>query len=248
MRGKNVCRVLLVGCWIALAYDPPLHAATHGVSPEARAAVDHVLTTTRSVRRRLDLERPVEPKVIEEAIDIAVQAPTGSNVQGWHFLVVTDPAAKKEIAALYRKAADVYRSRRPQFPEGDPRRAQQDRMVASGVHLYQHMHEVPAIVFFGIDGRVEKEPPATQAATYGSVLPAAWSFMLALRARGVGATWTTLALNQERELAKLLRIPDTITLGVMMPIAYYKGSDFKPAPRLPARERTYWNSWGKKRP
>jgi nitroreductase len=161
---------------------------------------------------------------------------------------VTDPAAKAAIADLYRKGADLYRTRpRPEYAADDPRRKQQARITASGAHLYRHLHEVPAIVFVGIDGRVEKEPAVAQAATYGSVLPAAWSFMLALRARGVGATWTTLALIHERELAKLLGIPDSVTLAVMMPVAYYTGSDFHPAKRLPASERTYWNAWGRRR-
>jgi nitroreductase len=221
---------------------------TAGLPPEARAVVDHVLTTTRSVRRRLDLGRPVEPEVIEQAIDVAVQAPTGSNAQGWHFLVVTDPAAKRAIADLYRRGAEIYRSRpRAPLPPGDPRAAEQARLAASGEHLHRHLHEVPAIVFAGIEGRVEHEPPVAQASIYGSVLPAAWSFMLALRARGVGAAWTTLALIYERELAALLGVPAHVTLAVMMPVAHYTGSDFRPARRLPARDRTHWDAWGRRR-
>ncbi len=209
------------------------------------AAIDHVLTTTRTVRQRLDLTRPVDPKVITEAIDIAVQAPTGSNAQGWYFIVVTDPAKKKAIADLYRKGADMYANRaRPEYAADDPRTKQRAQIAKSGTYLYKHLHEVPAIVFAGIEGRFEKEPQFVQASTYGSILPAAWSFMLALRTRGVGAAWTTLALIHEKEVAQILGIPDNITLAVMMPIAYYKGTDFKPAKRLPAKEHTYWNTWG----
>lgn len=241
-------RYLLSTALVALLGFAP-DARAEGIPPEQRAAVDHVLKTTRSVRKRLDLKRPVDPKLIEEAIDIAIQAPTGSNVQGWHFVVVTDPAAKKAIADLYRKGAETYRTVRTRttYPPDDPRARQQPRMAASGAYLTEHMHEVPAIVFAGIEGRVEKEPLARQAATYGSVIPAAWSFMLALRARGVGATWTTLALIHEDEVRKLLQIPDDITLAVMFPVAYYTGSDFKPAKRLPARDRTHWNAWGRRR-
>jgi nitroreductase len=160
---------------------------------------------------------------------------------------VTEPAAKTAIADLYRKGADQYRTMaRPDYGPDDPRRKQQAKIAASGAHLYQHLHEVPAIVFAAIDG-VENDPPAAQAAKYGSVLPAAWSLMLALRARGVGAAWTTLALIHERELAKLLGIPDSVTLAVMLPVAYYTGSDFRPAKRLPASGRTYWNAWGRRR-
>ena len=212
------------------------------------AAVDHILTTTRSVRRRLDLTRPVDPKVIEEAINVALQAPTGSNAQDWHFIVVTDPEKKKAIADLYRKSADEYRNRaRPNYGADDPRTAQQKRLGESGAYLYQHLHEVPLFVFAGIDGRFEKEPQFMQASRYGSILPAAWSFMLALRARGVGSAWTTLALRYEKEVAKILGVPENITLAVMMPVAYYTGTDFKPAKRLPAKDLTYWNTWGQKR-
>lgn len=237
---------LMLAGLVLLGARAPLYA--DGIPANERAAVDHVLKTTRSVRKRLDLKRPVDPKIIEEAIDIAVQAPTGSNAQGWHFIVVTDPEAKKAIAELYRKGADLYRTMpRKEYASDDPRRAQLAKMAASGAYLTQHMHEVPAIVFAGIEGRVEKEPLAAQASTYGSILPAAWSFMLALRARGVGAAWTTLALIHEKEVAKLLNVPDSITLAVMLPIGYYTGEDFKPADRLPARDRTHWNSWGRRR-
>lgn len=248
MRSRHLLSTALAAL-VGLAVDGAVVARAEGIPPEQRKAVDHVLTTTRSVRKRLDLTRPVDPKIIEEAIDIAIQAPTGSNVQGWQFVVVTDPKTKQAIADLYRKGADLYRTQRPRatYPPDDPRAKQQVRMAASGASLYQHMQDVPAIVFFGIEGRVETEPLAAQASTYGSVIPAAWSFMLALRARGVGATWTTLALIHEQELRKLLKIPDDITLAVMMPIAYYTGSDFKPAKRLPARDRTHWNTWGERR-
>lgn len=220
-------------------------AVPAGLPTAERLATDRLLTTTRSVRKRLDLTRPVERRTIEEAIDVAIQAPTGSNVQGWHFLVVTDPAKKAAIADLYRRGTDAYMQRpRPAYAPDDPRRGQQARIGASGAHLYAHLQDVPAIVFVGIDGRVESQPPVAQASTYGSVIPAAWSFMLALRARGVGAAWTTLALIHERELQKLLAIPESVTLAVMLPIGYYTGDDFKPAKRLPARDRTYWNTWG----
>jgi len=239
--------VLAASVW-SFAEDRQPSSTNTGISAQELAAVDHILATTRTVRKRLDLTRPVDPKTIEQAIDIALQAPTGSNRQGWHFVVVTDPEKKKAIADLYRKAADVYQSRpRPDYKPDDPRAKQGKRIGDSAAYLHQHMHEVPAIVFAGIEGRVEKEPAFVQASMYGSVLPSAWSFMLALRARGVGSAWTTLALMHEQELAKVLGIPDTLTLGVMMPIGYYTGTDFKPAKRLPARGRTHWNSWGQHR-
>jgi nitroreductase len=161
---------------------------------------------------------------------------------------VTDPEKKKAIADLYRKGADQYASNpRPDYGKDDPRTKQRERVYASAAYLYQHLHEVPALVIACIEGRVEKEAQVRQASTYGSILPAAWSFMLALRARGVGSAWTTLHLIHEQEAAKVLGIPDTVTQAVLMPVAYYKGTDFKPAKRLPARERTHWNTWGQRR-
>lgn len=169
------------------------------------AAVDHILTTTRSVRKRLDLTRPVEPEVIERAIEIAMQAPTGSNLQNWHFSVITDPEKKKAIADLYRKGADQYANRqRPQYAEDDPRTRQRARIAESGAHLYKHLHEVPVLVIACIEGRVENQPQFVQASTYGSILPAAWSFMLALRTRGVGSAWTTLTSFMKRRRRRFL--------------------------------------------
>ncbi len=223
-------------------------ATKKGAPTRDLAAIDHLLTTTRTVRKRLDLTRPVEAKIIEGAIEIAVQAPTGSNAQGWHFVVVTDPEKKKAIADLYRKGADMYANRpRSEYGAEDPRAKQRGQIAKSGAYLYKHLHEVPVLVFACVEGRFEKEPQFVQASMYGSILPAAWSFMLALRARGVGAAWTTLALIHEKEVAQVLGIPDNITLAVMMPVAYYKGTDFKPAKRLPAKEHTHWNTWGQRR-
>ena len=236
-----------------LSFAPISHAQSAvekkpGLASDDLATVDHLLSTTRSVRKRLDLTKPVEPAVIEKAIEIALQAPTGSNNQNWHFVVVTDPDKKKAIADLYRQGADQYaNSPRPDYGKDDPRTKQRERIYASAGYLYQHLHEVPVIVIACIDGRVEKEPQVRQASLYGSILPAAWSFMLALRARGVGSAWTTLHLIHEKEAAKVLGIPDTVTQAVLMPVAYYKGTDFKPAKRIPARERTHWNTWGQQR-
>ncbi len=251
MRRRATILSLVMGLTV-LSMGSPAHAQAQSPTEAKKAnvskdlaAIDHLLTTTRTVRKRLDLTRPVDAKIIEEAIEIAVQAPTGSNAQGWYFVVVTDPEKKKAIADLYRKGADMYADRpRPEYSANDPRTKQSAQIAKSGAYLYKHLPEVPVIVFACIEGRFEKEPQFVQASMYGSILPAAWSFMLALRARGVGAAWTTLALIHEKEVAKILAIPDNITLAVMMPVAYYKGTDFKPAKRIPAKEHTYWNTWG----
>ena len=212
--------------------------------------VDHLLTTTRSVRKRLDLARPVEPAVLERAIEIALQAPTGSNSQGWHFLVVTDPEKRAALAGLYRRAFEAYASApmRPELPPDDPRARQLPRIIDSASYLAEHLHEVPVHVVPCVEGRVENAGTLAQASVYGSILPAVWSFMLALRARGVGSAWTTLHIMYEQEAAKVLGVPDSVTQTALLPVAYYKGAEFKPAGRLPARQRTHWNTWGKRRP
>jgi len=214
------------------------------------ASVDHLLTTTRSVRKRLDMKRPVDLAVLETCIEIAFQAPTGSNAQGWHMLVVTDADKRAALAKLYKQAFDMYRSmaeNAPQVQEGDPRREQTLRIIDSAAYLTEHLQEAPVHVIPCIEGRVESGPVVFQASMYGSILPAVWSLMLALRARGLGSAWTTLHLIHEKEAAALLGIPDNITQTALLPVAYFTGTDFKPAKRLPARDSTHWNTWGQRR-
>jgi len=215
------------------------------------ATVDHLLTTTRSVRKRLDFSRPVDPAVIERCIAIALQAPTGSNMQGWHFLVVTDAAKRARLAELYRQAFEVYanapETMRPVIPQEDPRFAQTERIVESAGYLAAHLHEAPVLVIPCIEGRIENAGVLAQASIYGSILPAVWSFMLALRARGLGSAWTTLHLMFEQDAAAVLGIPAHITQTALLPVAYFTGTDFKPAKRLPAEGRTHWETWGRRR-
>src|SRR5690349_2930610 len=171
------------------------------------ATVDHLLTTTRSVRKRLDLTRPVEPELIEQCLEIAIQAPSGSDRQGWHFMVITDPALKLGVADLYRKSYWAYAATRPA--------SVRTSLASSSDYLAEHMHEVPALVIFCYEGRPDQPTPAAQAGFYGSILPAAWSFMLALRARGVGSAWTTLHLPYEQATADLLGMPPNLTQAVL---------------------------------
>jgi nitroreductase len=215
------------------------------------ATVDRLLTTTRSVRKRLDLARPVDPTLLERAIEIALQAPTGSNSQGWHFLVVTDAEKRARIGALYRRAFEAYvnmpNAFRDTLAPDDPRARQLPRIVDSATYLANHLHEVPVLVIACIEGRVENAGALAQASHYGSILPAVWSLMLALRARGIGSAWTTLHIMYEREVAELLGIPEHVTQAALLPVAHFEGADFKPAARLPARQFTHWNAWGARR-
>ena len=208
-------------------------------------SIDHALTTTRSVRKRLDLGRPVEPEIIERCIDIAVQAPIASNQPTYHFLVVTDPGKRAAVASWYLRSFDVYAQSAPDREYVFVDKAELVR--SSARYLADHMHEVPVLVIPCVDGRVDGAPVARVASVYGSILPAAWSFMIALRSRGLGSAWTTLHLVHEKEVAELLSIPDGVTQTALIPVAYFKGEDFKPAKRLPASERTYWNGWSERR-
>ncbi len=214
-------------------------------------ATNHLLRTTRSVRKRLDFTRPVEPELIEECIDIAFQAPTGSNSQGWSVVVVTDEAKRKVIADLYREGMEAYANMREAegfgFAEGDPRGEQMPRVLDSAMYLAQNLEKAPVMVLFCVEGRVEEAGAFAQASVYGSILPAAWSFMMAGRARGLGMAWTTLHLAHEKRAAETLGIPAHITQTVLFPVAYFTGKDFKPAKRISPKELTHWNSWGTRR-
>lgn len=207
---------------------------------------DELLSTTRAVRKRLDLERPVEREVVEECMELALQAPTGSNRQGWHFVFVTDPGKKKGLAELYAAGFDPYINMQgPQYEQGDTRAQRAEFVRGSAKYLRDHFHEVPVLLIPCLEGRLDKGTPTfAQASAWGSLLPAVWSFMLALRSRGLGSAWTTLHLPREREAAALLGIPyDQVTQAGLMPVAYTKGTDFKPAPRLPLDNVVHWESW-----
>ena len=214
------------------------------------AAADKLLTTTRSVRKRLDLSRPVPAELIEECIEVALQAPTGTNQQNWSFVVVTDPAKRAAIADYYRKAGEMMAGSGypPPLPEGDPRTEVMPRVMESATYLGTVLEQVPVFVIPCVQGRVENVPMVVaQASTYGSILPAAWSFMLAARARGLGTVWTTIHLFFEREVAELLGIPEDWTQAALFPVAYYTGDDFRRAHRLPAEQMTHWDTWGARR-
>lgn len=208
------------------------------------AAADKLLTTTRGVRKRMDFSRPVAPAIIERCVEVAMQAPVGSQNWGTHFIVATEPGAKMQIADLYRKVCYPYLDNLG----GDDGNDQGDVPINKGVELYRWqadtLHETPALVIVAMDGRVEDQPVGAQAGQYGMVLPVAWSFMLALRARGLGSCWTTLHLYEEAAAAEALGIPDTMTQTVLLPVAYYTGDDFRPATRPPAAGFVHWNRWG----
>jgi len=209
---------------------------------------DELLSTTRSVRKRLDLERPVERSVVEECVELAMQAPTGSNAQGWHFVVVEDAAKKAALAELYGRHFDPYMemmSGLSLWGDDDPRTSRKEAVSASAKFLRDHFHEVPVLLVPCIEGRLPENSDAfTQASFWGSLLPAVWSFMLALRSRGLGSAWTTLHLPSEKEAAEVLGIPfDRVTQAGLFPVAYTRGTDFRPASRTPLDQVLHWDTW-----
>ena len=208
---------------------------------------DELLTTTRSVRKRLDFDRPVEREVVEECLEIALQAPTGSNRQGWHWVVVEDPATKKAIADVYRANFDEYRNLPGAvYKEGDSRGERMDKVRDSAGYLSDNFHRVPLMMIPCMWGRLDNASVVVGAGGWGSLLPAVWSFMLALRERGLGSAWTTIHLmnDGEQQVAELLGIPfDKVCQGGLFPIAYTIGTDFKPAKREPLDKVLHWDQW-----
>jgi len=203
------------------------------------ASVDELLTTTRAVRRRLDLTRPVGRDVILECLQIAMQAPTASNAQDWRWLVITDPGKRAAIAEIYRSVGERYLPRMA-ASETDP---QTRRVLSSALTLTDTLAEVPVHVIPCLHRRFDGNDPVVASSAWASIIPAGWSFMLALRSRGLGSVWTTMHLAKEREVAELLGIPDTVTQAALFPVAYTVGTDFTPAARPPAETITFWDGW-----
>jgi nitroreductase len=209
---------------------------------------DELLTTTRAVRRRLDLTKPVEREVIEECVAIASQAPNAGNRQTVHFVIVTDKGTRASLAEIYRRgSAGYFEQARKALEKGSgdlDRDAMLNRVIDSGTYLMEHLQDVPVHVIPCINGRTEGQGISAQAARWGSIFPAAWSFMLAGRARGLGMTFTTLHLNCEKEAAELLGIPyaEVMQAG-LLPVAYYMGSKFRLGSRPPIDRIVHWDGW-----
>ena len=204
------------------------------------SSVDELLSTTRAVRKRLDLSRPVEREVILDCLRLAVQAPTASNNQDWRWVVVTDADKRAAIADIYNSVGAEYLASKAK----DTDDAQSRRVYASASALTSTLADVPVYVIPCIEKRLDGLPLVASASAWASIIPAAWSFLLALRSRGLGSVWTTLHLAKEREVAELLGIPDTVTQVALFPVAYTIGADFKPANRPPVENITSWNTWG----
>jgi nitroreductase len=210
--------------------------------------VEQVLTTTRNVRRRLDMTREVPRELIEECAQVAMEAPIACNGFYPHFVVVDDRAKKAALAPLYKRAWDVYVPMpisAPNLHFDDPLHdAQQPRVTTSATYLAEHMADVPALVIPCVTPRVDGFPMWIQACLWGSVLPQAWSFMLAARARGLASAWTQIHIQFEQECAEILGIDyPTVQQAALIAVAYPLGENFKAAYREPIQKFTHWNTW-----
>lgn len=204
------------------------------------AQTDALLSTTRAVRKRLDFDRDVPDDVLLECLQLAVQAPTGSNRQGWRWLVIRDAEKKEALADMYRRAGgDYLKAAAAEADQG----SQTGRVLDSANFLAEKLGEVPVMVIPLIVGRLDDGSTNSAAGLFGSIIPAIWSFQLALRSRGLGSCYTTLHLGMEDEAAELLGIPSHMTQAALLPVGYTKGTDFKVAKRPPVSEITYLDSY-----
>jgi nitroreductase len=204
------------------------------------AQTDALLSTTRAVRKRLDFDRDVGDDVLLECLQLAVQAPTGSNQQGWRWMVIRDADKKEALADMYRAAGGEYLAAAAEAADSG---SQTGRVIDSANFLAQNLGKVPVMVIPLIVGRLPDNSTGAAAGLFGSIIPAMWSFQLALRSRGLGSCLTTLHLGKEQEAADLLGIPEHMTQAGLLRVAYTKGTDFKPAARPPVEEITYLDSY-----
>jgi nitroreductase len=211
-------------------------------SPIDVANADLLLSTTRSVRKRLDFDRPVERETIVECLELAVQAPTASNSQTWRWMIVTDADLRAKVADLYREEAMPYLQ--GSLAAAEEAGGQDERVFKSALYLAENLERAPVFVLPCLAEDLEGQDTNRTIVALGSVCQAAWSFQLALRSRGLGSTWTTLHLRRAEAVADLLGIPAGVTQVSLIPVAYTKGTDFKPAKRPPVSEITYWDHWG----
>lgn len=221
--------------------------------PQLDLSNDQLLSTTRAVRKRLDFDRPVEESVLRECMELAVQAPTGSNAQGWQFVFVTDEEKRRKIGEYYAQAWSIYREmpfaihNLNRGTGDDALTSSQERSTTSAQYLADNMAKAPVLMIPCVAGRTDAAGSSellSQASMFGSIIPAAWNFMLAARARGLGSAWTTLHLMHEKAIAELLGVPfDEFMQVALIPLAYTVGTDFKPAYRPPVDSVMHINAW-----
>ena len=199
---------------------------------------DRLLTTTRAVRKRLDLEREVSDDVIFTCIDLAEQAPTGGNDASRRWLVIRDQDLKNQLGELYAEVGTLFVNARGRLDgTGHPK----EQVVSSSAYLVENFAKVPVLVMCAIWGIHDN---SGRPGLFDSAIPSAWSFNLALRSRGLGTAYATMLNDKTDEVSELLGIPKGVTTLVCFPVAHTIGHDFSPAPRRPAAQITYFDQWG----
>ncbi|OJZ71994.1 nitroreductase [Mycobacterium paraffinicum] len=216
--------------------------------PVIEMTTDTLLSTTRSVRKRLDLSRDVPLGLVRECLEIALQAPTSANRQHWSFIVVVDAEQKRRVAEIYKRQwnwlASTPYSVGGRFSDDPTRAPQQARAADSGAYLADHLAEVPVLVLPCIEVEGDGQfTPANQADTWGSIMPAAWSYMLAARTRGLGTAWTSLSTSAEPDIRAVIGYPDNVYHAALIPTAYYTGETFKPGKRQPLDDVLHLDTW-----
>ncbi|MGW5716270.1 nitroreductase family protein [Amycolatopsis sp. NPDC003865] len=208
---------------------------------------EELLTTTRTVRKRLDLDRPVPLDLVKHCVQVALQAPSGSNTQRWQWLVVTDAGQRAALGSIYSRACHEYlassRAAGKLFADDPVRAPVQQRVGSSVEYLADRMGDVPVLVVPCLETPSAELPSGNQAGLWASLLPAVWSYMLAARSVTLGTAWTTLHLAYEQEAAEVLGLPKNVHQAALIPTAFYTGETFKPAARQPLEEVLHLDRW-----
>lgn len=223
-------------------------------------SIDRLLTTTKAVRKRLDLKRPVPRALVVECIRLGCYAPNASNAQEWHWVVVDEPAQRRRVAEVYREilVPRVSQMLDAKLSVGDESGAKISRSI---LYLADHLHEVPVLVIpcYDVAAALRRyntliaEPGPLGLSTrmdsgmFASILPAVWSFQLALRSRGLGSVLTTAHQLDQSAMAEVLGIPNDWFQTALIPVAYTLGDDFTPSPRKPVEDVIVWNRYDEKR-
>lgn len=162
-------------------------------------------------------------------------------------MVVTDPHKRAALADLYRKGHETFVSTpvAQAMGYGNPHASAAQRRILSSIdYLVDNLAHIPVLVIPCISPRLEGLPTVLLHAMSGSIMPAAWSFMLAARARGLGTCWTLFHLYYEEEAAHLLGIPHAeVTQIALIPVAYTHGTTFQTGPRNPLATMIHWDAW-----
>ncbi|MEU8034090.1 nitroreductase family protein [Streptomyces sp. NPDC049099] len=211
------------------------------MTDEPALSCEELLTTTRCVRRGLDLDRPVDPALVKDCLGIALQAPNGNNRQNWRWILLTDPRLRAKVAEVYRAAFYDRNAAALERPAQLPRATRS--VLTAARSLADRLHRVPVLVIPCLELADGRLPPGNQAGLWASLLPAAWSYALAARSRGLVTAWTTVHLDREQEIAGLLGLPPTVRQGALLPTAYPLRTTFRPGPRLPLEQVLHHDGW-----